>query len=94
MERIKVGDKVYLWVHYYLRIVGRVAVIWGRQCVGLEEASVLHSAGTYEQFLLGNTANVSGRSYVGDYEDVPYLTAKRLPEDFDLAPKHRKGKKS
>lgn len=90
MKPIAVGDKAYLFVHYYVRVVGRVAAVWGRQRVGLEEASVLHSAGNYEAFLAGNTAAVSSRSYVGDLEDVPYLFAKRLPEDFDLAPK--KGK--
>ena len=74
---IKPGDVVYLWVHAYSRLIGRVTAILGQRRVSLSDASkVLADSEGYESFFArGVDREKTQTAYVGTVKDVTYLEA-------------------
>lgn len=78
---VEIGDVVYLWVHAYLRLIGRVSAIHGQKRVSLEDASVVHADSEgYEQFFArGVDPEQTTTLFVGKVKDVTYLSAFDFP---------------
>ena len=73
---MKVGDKVYLFVHAYYHILGEVTEILGVRRVALRNASLIWSCRRdWEQFFRDGCKNDTTSHYVGDVTDVGYFMA-------------------
>lgn len=80
---VKVGDKVYLWCHAYLRLIGRVRAVLGSRRVSLEDASVIYGDEGYQQLLgRGVKRGTTNSAYVGVVADTVYLAAFDFPHDL------------